>query len=291
MEKGEMRVEANVSVGQEGTLGTRVEVKNLNSFRSVERAIDYEVGRQIKLLESGKKVGQETRGWDEIKQKTFSQRVKEESHDYRYFPEPDLPKLYISLIDEFSSSRLKEEIPELPWEKRARYIKDYNIKEEDAFFLTRHIPVSLFFEEAISSFKSDKVLVQKTANYITSDVAGLLQERIDEIPFSPERFASLMVMIRDGEISSRGAKDILALMLTQNEEPSVLARKEGLLQRSDTQELKLVVLRIIKNNPRVAEDYRRGKEASLQYLVGQAMKATKGTANPQVLQRLFKDLL
>jgi aspartyl-tRNA(Asn)/glutamyl-tRNA(Gln) amidotransferase subunit B len=160
MEKGEMRIEANISVSMTDKLGTKTEVKNINSFKAVEKAVAYEIDQQIQVLESGSKIVQETRGWDEDKQKTFSQRLKEDSHDYRYFPDPDLPKLKISEIAEFSLENLKKELPELPWEKRARYEKDYGIKPTDVEIFVRPGIISAFFEKVCGDFAGDKNLIK-----------------------------------------------------------------------------------------------------------------------------------
>lgn len=175
MEKGEMRVEANISVSKTDKFGTKVEVKNLNSFRVVERAIEYEIKRQIKLVEGGGEVVQETRGWSEAKQSTFSQRAKESAHDYRYFPDPDLPKLKISEVEDFNLDKLRAEIPELPKDKRERYKKEFGIKDEDIELFVANRELGVFFEEIVSCFDGDKELIKLASNYITSDVAGLVK--------------------------------------------------------------------------------------------------------------------
>lgn len=287
MEKGEMRVEANVSVSATDTFGTKVEVKNLNSFRVVERAINYEIERQIKVIEKGERVLQETRGWDEKKQVTFSQRLKETSEDYRYFPDPDLPKLKISEMEEFQNM----ELPELPWEKRERYKKEYGIKDEDieSFVVDREL--GAFFERVASALSGDKKAIALASNYITSDLVGLSpsvgEVRLPQI----EDFVELMKMIVASEISSRGAKDILKILVTEGGSSRAIAEQKGLFQKSDEGELAETALRIISENEQVAADYRAGKEAALQYLVGQGMRATKGAANPAVLKKVFEEKL
>ncbi len=293
MEKGEMRIEANISVSATDKFGTKVEVKNLNSFKSVEKAVNYEIDRQIELLESGGKVVQETRGWDENRQETYSQRAKEDSHDYRYFPDPDIPKMKISEIPEFSKSVLEKELPELPWVKRARYEKDYGIKTADVEIFVRPGIISAFFEKVCEDFKGDRNLIKLASNYIISDLLGLMKvvngESVGKL--SDKSFAELIKMVAENKISSRAAKDILKMMFEQGGEPLVIAEKENLLQKSDEGELIKIVEKIIADNAKIVADYKAGKEAALMALVGQGMKATKGSANPQMLKDLFLKLI
>ncbi|OHA39761.1 MAG: glutaminyl-tRNA synthase (glutamine-hydrolyzing) subunit B [Candidatus Taylorbacteria bacterium RIFCSPLOWO2_02_FULL_43_22b] len=294
MEKGEMRVEANISVSSDESFGTKVEVKNLNSFRSVEKAIEYEVARHIEAIENGDKVTQETRGWDEKKEITFSQRLKEESHDYRYFPEPDLPKLFIKEIPEFSEENLKSVMPELPWEKRERYINVIELKESDAEVFVVNSEWSVYFEEVSDHLKNDKKLTILASNYIISDLLGLVGKEGEfwsKKPIGSDDFAALIKMVGDEKITSRTAKDILAIMYREGGKPEQIAEAKGLLQKSDESELKKIIEEIINSNPKVVEDYKGGKEASLQFLIGQGMKATKGSANPKILSDLFKSRL
>ncbi len=287
MEKGEMRVEANISVSKTETFGTKVEVKNLNSFKVVEKAIEYEIDRQIKALESGEEVMQETRGWDENKGATFSQRSKESAHDYRYFPDPDLPKLRISEISEFNSSELEKEMPELPWEKRERYKKEFGIKDEDIESFVVDRKLGDFFEGVASHLNGDKNKIKLASNYITSDLIGLMKNK-EELKFPDVKdFAELIVMAGSGDVSSRGAKDILVIMYDKGSTPKEIAEKQGLLQKNDEGELKEIVLQIIKDNEQAVSEYKSGKESSMQYLIGQGMRATKGSANPQILSKLF----
>ena len=298
MEKGEMRVEANISVKrEEGTeLGTKVEVKNLNSFKIAEKAIEYEVKRQSELLDSGGEVIQETRGWDDAKQETFSQRIKEGSADYRYFPDPDLPKLHISKIEEFSEESLKNALPELPWKKRERYQSEYDIKGEDANMFVKDEFLAKLFDAVVEEFAGDKKLIKTASNYITSDIAGLIKQDSGESDklhknISAESFAQLMSMIHQNEISSRGAKDILREMYENGGVPSEIAEEKNLFQKSDEGELKEIIEKIIEENQKVVTEYKNGKEAGLQFLIGQGMKATQGSANPEVLKKLFVELL
>jgi len=302
MEKGEMRVEANISVSRFDLnsglskvepLGTKVEVKNLNSFRSVERAIEYEILRQTELLERGEVVVQETRGWDENKQVTFSQRKKESSHDYRYFPDPDLPKLLLSKIPEFSQGALTKELPELPWECRARYTK-LGLKPDDVEMFVRDRLLGDFFDKASRDTSQDAVLL--IANYIVSDVAG--KREVGAVAdawlldvANALRMRKLIELIQKDMLSSRGAKEVLALMLTKNDDPEAIAKEHGLIQQSDAGALKAISEKVINSNPQVVADYRAGKEAALQFLVGQGMKESRGSANPGELRDQIKKSL
>ncbi|MBU6323673.1 Asp-tRNA(Asn)/Glu-tRNA(Gln) amidotransferase subunit GatB [Patescibacteria group bacterium] len=289
LEKGEMRIEANISVSADpAKLGTKVEVKNLNSFRSVERAIEFEVARQAKLIESGGKVEQETRGWDESKQETFRQRVKEGSADYRYFPEPDLPKLKRSLYPEFSDAALDATLPELPDARRARYAA-LGVPAEAVEYLAALPERSSFFDRVLGVLAQDPEAAKRAANYIVSDLAGWYAQHGGE-PYAniaPESFAELIRMTMEGKLSSRGAKDVLAHLAEHGGSAADVAKREGLLQVSDTGALEAVVGEVIKANDAAVVEYRSGKDAALQYLLGQAMKASKGAGNPQVLRKLL----
>lgn len=293
MEKGQMRVEANISVGKDGKLGTKVEVKNLNSFRSVEQAIAYETKRQIELLEKGGVVVQETRGFDESKGTTFSQRKKESSHDYRYFPEPDLPKLYLSEIPEFANDVLKATLPELPWEKRKRYL-GLGLKADDVEMFLRDQDFGSFFD-SVSSALSDKEELLMAANYIASDIAGMvsagtLERDVIRKAEAARSFADLIGMVSRKEITSRVAKDMLPRVLS-GEDPETIAAAEGLGQQSDRGAIEKIAQEIIDANPKVVADYKAGKQTALQFLVGQGMKATRGSANPEILREVFAALL
>ncbi len=306
MEKGEMRIEANISIASEkdtaaGKFGTKTEVKNLNSFRSVERAIEYEVTRQSSLLDDGHTVAQETRGWDDTKGETYSQRSKESSHDYRYFPDPDIPKLKLSEIKEFSVATLKKEIPELPWNKEARYKKDFGMTDKEVAVFIENIKIAEYFESIISSYPADTKKIKLTINYLLSDYLGMLKKKpnttMSEIgaslkDISPESFAELITMVHDGTVSSRGAKDLLTLLITEKDTPpNELAKKHGLIQKSDSADILPIIEKIISDNSSVVNDYKSGKTTSLQYLIGQAMKATKGSANPEVVKKLLIEKL
>ncbi|MCG2694824.1 Asp-tRNA(Asn)/Glu-tRNA(Gln) amidotransferase subunit GatB [Candidatus Parcubacteria bacterium] len=297
MEKGEMRIEANISVSDNGEFGTKVEVKNLNSFKVVEKAIDYEIKRQIKVLEDGGEIIQETRGWDENKQKTFSQRIKEGSADYRYFPDPDLPKLKISEIPEFNKDVLKKELPELPWEKRERFLKDFGIKGEDVEMYVVDEVYRNLFESVVEKIGDDlnpadeqnKELIKLASNYITSDLVGLKKnsDMVGLGKIDADNFFQMIKMVGEGEISSRGAKDVLKILFEEGGSAKEVAEKNNLIQKSNEDELKKIVEKIILENPQVVADFKNGKEIALKYLIGQGMKETKGSANPNILQEIF----
>jgi len=293
MEKGEMRIEANISVSDNEHFGTKVEVKNLNSFKVVEKAIDYEVKRQIEVLEEGGEIIQETRGWDENKQKTFSQRVKEGSADYRYFPDPDLPKLKLSEIAEFNKDVLENALPELPWEKRERFLRDFGIKEEDVEMYVIDETYRNLFEAVVIEIGDNKDLIKLASNYITSDLVGMVKnsevggvENVDK-----DNFSELIKMVGENKVSSRGAKDILKILFEKGGNSKKIAEENNLLQKNDISDLKNVVEKVIIENQETVKEYKKGKETAIKYLMGQAMKATKGSANPKVLQDLLKSLL
>jgi len=293
MEKGEMRVEVNISVSDTDKFGTKVEVKNINSFKAVEKSIAYEIERHIDLIERGEKIVQETRGFDESTGKTFSQRAKEDSHDYRYFPDPDLPKLFISEIPEFQPDMIKKSLPELPWEKRDRYKTVFGMKDEDAEMFVQDETFRNFFEEVVKVLGSDADLIKLAINYTTSDVAGFVKKFADKgIVISTNNFAELISMIKAGELSSRSAKDILVMIWDNgNESPKKLAEQHGMIQKNDPEALEKMIRELIGANPTVVADFKAGKQAALQFFIGQIMKATKGSVNPQVAQEAVKKLL
>jgi len=285
MEKGEMRIEANVSVSKDDALGTKVEVKNLNSFRSAERAIRFEFERQTQLLEDRGEVAQETRGWDEEKQETFSQRQKEDSHDYRYFPDPDLPKLKLSEVEEMSAGVLLREMNEIPQEKRERYCK-YGLKKTDIEFYINNIRLSDLFQDTSSLI--DEKDYRLLSNYIITDLASLGERAFG---VTAVNLAELIKMISQNLLSSRGAKDVISKMIETGESPKAIAEQNNLIQRSDRNYLKTLVDGVVTANPGVAEEYRAGKTSAIQFLVGQAMKESKGSANPTILRELLEKML
>ena len=239
---------------------------------------------------------QETRGFDENTGATFSQRKKEDSHDYRYFPDPDLPKLYISQIPEFSKEALSKEIPELPWEKRVRYQKEFGIKDGDIEIYTHDFALGEYFENVIKDFNGDKNKVVLASNYITSDIVGLSRKEnisIDEIvsKISHTNFAGLINLVAEKKVSSRGAKDILVLMYKEGGEPLPLAEKNGLILSNDPEAVKKVVAEVLAANETVVADIKAGKTNLIQYLVGQGMKAMKGSGDPAVIKEELEKLL
>lgn len=287
MEKGEMRVEANISVSDSDTLGTKVEVKNLNSFKVVEKAIEYEAARMIALLEAGRgnEIVQETRGWDENTSRTFSQRKKESSNDYRYFPEPDLPKLMLHEL--FNLDAMRAQLPELPWQKKERLIKELGLNEDAAMIFVTDTELGVFFDTVVAG--RDATFVKLAANYMTSDIVSLRKDG-GMLP-SPESFTQLIEMLLSNEVSSRGAKDILAIMARDGGEPQQIAEARGLKQESNADAISALIDQIITEHATVVAEYKAGKEASLQFLIGQGMKLSKGSANPQMLKQLFEDKL
>ncbi|MFZ2252678.1 MAG: Asp-tRNA(Asn)/Glu-tRNA(Gln) amidotransferase subunit GatB [Minisyncoccia bacterium] len=290
MEKGEMRVEANISVSDTEKFGTKVEVKNLNSFKSVEGAIEFEIKRQIEAIEKGEKVIQETRGWDEVKGKTFSQRIKESANDYRYFPDPDLPKLNVTLSEELSVSSLSETMSMLPNEKRSKY-SDLGITREQIELIISDIEVDNFFNNALNAASSNSESAKLIANYLTSNLFPLRTESVSMSTWNYTNFVELIKMIKNNEINSRVAKDMLVDVVLDGQDPKKIATERGLLQTSTDEALLPIVTSLIESNPAVVEEYKNGKESALQFLVGQGMKLSKGSANPKVLLELIRKQL
>ena len=300
MEKGQMRVEVNISISKGEKLGTKVEIKNLNSFKVVEKAVDFEIARQTEVLESGEKVVQETRGWHDKKEITFSQREKEEAHDYRYFPEPDLPAMHFNkeYIEE-----IKGTLPELPEQKRKRFEKEYGLEKEAIEFFVANKDLSEYYEKVVSEFdewlesegdKPKEKLYKLVANYLISDIQGLMQgkEFIEkEFKITPENFAEFVKMIYKEEISSKVAKMVLLDMFNTGVDPSQIVDANNLRQMSDNSELEKIIKEIISKNPKAVEDYKAGKQNSLQFLAGQVMKETRGTAKPETVQEILKKIL
>ncbi|MFH1188565.1 MAG: Asp-tRNA(Asn)/Glu-tRNA(Gln) amidotransferase subunit GatB [bacterium] len=298
MEKGQMRVEANLSLSSDDTLGTKVEVKNINSFRAVRDAILYEIERQTEVLDRGGRVIQETRGWDENKKITFSQRTKEDAHDYRYFPEPDLPPVEFS--DE-ELAEIKRSVPELPEDKRVRFQKEYSIPQGQVLeVLIEDRYMASYFEASVSELLTEiqdgntPNNIQLVLNYLTSDVRGLLKERGEDIRsfrVTPENFADLIVLLIHNEISSRIAKDILRKMDETKLDPRAILEKENLTQINDTASLITTVKKVIVENGKAVEDYKNGNENTIKFFIGQAMKELRGRGNLAELQKLFEEYL
>lgn len=288
MEKGQMRVEANISLKKGNKLGTKVEIKNLNSFRSVEYGIDYEISRQSELLKSGKKIVQETRGWHDSDEITFSQREKEESHDYRYFPEPDLPPLSFNVGD---IQKIKAEIPELSVGRRDRFKKEYKIGDKEIEVFVKNKELGEYFEKVVSEI-GDIKLAKLASNYLITDLQGLLKGMsIEKIKITPEDFAKFIVLISQGEISSKTAKVVLKDMFSKGIDPVETIKKKGLIQVTDEKEVEKAVKQVIDKNSKAVEDFKRGKQNALQFLMGQVMAQTKGKANPEIVNKVLKKLL
>jgi len=312
MEKGEMRAEVNISLKssklktQNSKLGTKVEIKNLNSLRAVEKSIEYEIKRQKEILERGELVVQETMGWDENKEITISQREKEEAHDYRYFPEPDL--LPLNLDDEFLRE-IKTGIPELPRETRTRFEKEYKLDKKTIEVLIFNKGLGGYFEKTVSELrvwakeKKDKLkvtdeefkkLAKLASNYILTDLQGLLKGtsvKSKKFLITPENFAEFISMIYMGEISSKIAKTLLKEMFDKGADPSQIIEEKKLSLISDEGELEKIIREVLNKNPKPVEDYKKGKETALQFLIGQIMAQTKGKANPELLDKILKKLL
>ncbi len=280
MEKGQLRCDANVSVRLKGAekFGTKAEVKNLNSFRFAKLALDYEIARQVALIESGGKVEQETRLYNAETGETVGMRSKEHAHDYRYFPEPDLVPLRVS---EEWLERVREAMPELPAEKRKRFVESYGLREYDAQVLTATRAISEYFEAA-AKVSGD---FAAAANWVTGDLMAL-EGAFEKI--TPERTGALMRKIKVGEISGKMAKEILAKMYETGQSPEEIIEREGLRQISDTGALGKIVDEVIAGNPKQVEQYKSGKTAVLGFLVGQVMKASKGQANPAAVNELLR---
>lgn len=291
MDKGEMRVEANISISETKEFGTKVEVKNLNSFKSVGDAITFELKRQADVIAKGGKVVQETRGWDENAGKTFSQRKKESANDYRYFPDPDLPKLTVTEVFGKKYEKLPP-LPELPWEKREKLMADFDFPAHVTEMYVGDAMIGGFFDEVCALVGTDKETIRLASNYISSDLAALVKAGDGTLgKVSAKNFVLLVAMTKKGDLSSRGAKDTLALMYSSGGDPLKIATDKGLIQKSDSSALEAIVKDVIAENNKVVLEYKAGKEASLQFLVGQGMKASKGSANPKLLTEIFRKLL
>jgi aspartyl-tRNA(Asn)/glutamyl-tRNA(Gln) amidotransferase subunit B len=287
MEKGQLRCDANVSVRLKGAekFGTKAEVKNLNSFRFAKLALDYEIARQVAVIEGGGKVEQESRLYNVSTGETAGMRSKEHAHDYRYFPEPDLVPLRVS---EGWLERIRESVPELPADKRKRFIERYGLREYDAQVLTATRAISDYFEKTAAVAGDPRT----AANWVTGDLMGALDGRdMAEAPVPAERLGELVSLIAKGEISGKLAKDIFAKMISGGESARTIIDREGLRQISDTDALGKIVDDVIAGNPKQVEQYKSGKTAVLGYLVGQVMKASKGQANPGAVNELLKTRL
>jgi len=285
MNEGSMRVDVNLSVREAGSsvLGTRTEMKNLNSFKAVTRAIEYERARQIDILEAGKKVMQETRRWDDNKECSYSMRTKEEAQDYRYFPEPDLMPVY---IDDEWLDKIRRKQPEFRDEKRSRYAKEYGIPEYDADIITLYKHMADIFENAAKLCGKPK----KVSNWLIGENMRLLKERQmepEDISFTPENLAMLVELTENGIINGAVAKEVFAVMFEKDISPKEYVETHGLMMENNEDRLKEIITKVLSENVQSVEDYRKGKDRALGFLVGQTMKATKGKANPELVNRLI----
>lgn len=289
MQEGSLRADVNLSVRPVGSkeLGTRTEMKNLNSFRAIIRAIEAESKRQINELEKGRKIIQETRRWDDNKGISYAMRSKEEAHDYRYFPEPDL--VPIAVGDEWIEE-IRATLPELPEAKKKRYIEEYNLPEYDASVLTSSRALAEFFEKAVSKSNNAKAV----SNWIMGDLMRKLKEKdieAENIPFPAKYLAKLVGLIDKGTISGTIGKKVFDTMFATGKDPEVIVREEGLEVVNDEEALVAVVKKVLANNERTVNEYKSGKEKVIGFLVGQAMKETKGKANPQLINKIMKEEL
>jgi aspartyl-tRNA(Asn)/glutamyl-tRNA(Gln) amidotransferase subunit B len=288
MEKGQLRCDVNVSVRPVGTdkWGTKIEVKNLNSISGVRRALIYEIPRQIDILEAGGKLDQETRRWDDTRGETTLMRIKESAHDYRYFPDPDLLPVKTAEILKVAESRK----PELPWEKRSRYVNDFSVTEYDASVLSDDLALATYFEDAAKGAKKPKAV----ANWIINDLLSALSnagKTIRDCPVSPKALDELVNLIDAGKINSKQGKDVFAEMFETGKEAAVIVKEKGLEQVSDTGLIESLADQVIAANPGPAADYRAGKVAALNFLKGQVMKLSKGQANPAVAGEILEKKL
>ncbi len=287
MEKGHLRCDANVSVMLKGAsqFGTRAEVKNLNSFRFLKQAVDYEVSRQVAILEAGGRIHQETRSFQTATGETVGMRSKEEAHDYRYFPEPDLAPLRVS---EAWQAEVRGGLPELPSAKRTRFVEEYGLRESDAQVLTATRAMSDYFERAAEKSGDPKT----AANWVMGDLLGALKGgEIEESPVSADQLGELVALMKSGEISGKLAKEIFPKMVASGESAAVIMDREGLRQISDSSALEKIVDEVLQSSPKQVEQYRAGKTAVMGYLVGQVMKASRGQANPATATEILKGKL
>lgn len=289
MQEGSLRVDTNVSVRPVGSkeFGTKIELKNLNSFKAVQKALEYEIKRQIKLIEGGETIVQETRRWNEQKGITESMRSKEEAHDYRYFPDPDLVPIIVS--DEWKEE-IRKSLPEMPEHKKERFVTQYGIPEYDASVITSSKPLADFFEKCVLEYSSAKTV----SNWIMGEMMRLLKEtgkEVEEILIKPHQMASLLNLIDNGTITGSIAKTVFEEMFATGKNPEEIVEEKGLKQLSNEDELREIALKVIEDNPKSVEDYKNGKDKAIGFLVGQIMKATKGKANPQLANKILLEEL
>lgn len=285
MELGSLRCDANVSVRKKGdtVLGTRTETKNLNSFKAVVRAIEYETNRQIEVIENGGRVVQETRLWDEEQGVTRPMRSKEEAMDYRYFPEPDLPRVIIS---DDRLEKVRKDMPEFADEKAKRFIGEYNLNDKEAATLAGELDLAEYYEAIVKESGEPKL----SANWMLTEVLRVLKEKnigIEKFSVSSGNIAKLIKLIKANVISSKIAKEVFELLLLEDKDPEIIVKEKGLVQITDNSEIEKIVEQVLEENQQSVEDYKAGKSNALKYLVGQAMRLSKGKANPQMINELI----
>lgn len=289
MEEGSIRFDVNLSVKEKGSdvLGTRTEMKNLNSFRALQRAIQYESKRQIIELKKGHRIIQETRKWDDVKGVSSSMRSKEEAQDYRYFPEPDLVPI---IITDEEIARSKAELPELPEAKRARYVSEYGLPEYDAGVLTASKVTAKYFEDTVALYNEPKQI----SNWLMVDIPAHLKEKelsMETIPFGPDALAELLKMVKDDTISGKIGKSVLEKMFESGDRPKAIVEANNWAQMSDSSELMGIIEKIVDDNPKSVEDIAAGNKKAYGFLTGQVMKATKGQANPQLANKIIREVV
>ncbi|MFZ5632578.1 MAG: Asp-tRNA(Asn)/Glu-tRNA(Gln) amidotransferase subunit GatB [Bacillota bacterium] len=287
MEEGSLRCDANVSVRPAGSdkFGTKTEIKNMNSFKALERALRYEVERQIEVLEEGGRIVQETRTWDEARGVTLSMRSKEQAHDYRYFPDPDLVPM---VIDRRWVEEIRSGLPELPDQRKARYVRDYGIPEYDASVITATKELADYFEECVAGYPNAKA----ASNWVMGELSRLLNANNMEITqcrIRPAQLAGMLKLMDGGTISGKIAKMVFEEMFATGKDPEQVVKEKGLVQISDEGAIAAVVDQVLADNPKVVEDFRSGKEKALGFLVGQVMKVTRGKANPEMVNKLLRE--
>ena len=288
MQEGSLRADVNVSVRKigEDKLGTRCEIKNVNSIKFMQMAIEYEANRQVELIEEGGNIDQETRLFDTKKNETRSMRSKEDAHDYRYFPDPDL--LPLEFDDDFIEN-IKKEIPELPDQKKNRFIEKFKLSPYEATILVSDIDTSKYFEEVIEN--SD---VKLSANWITGELFALLNEKnleISQSPIGPQNLSKLLNLISDGTISGKIAKKVFEIMSREDKDPNIIVKEKGLKQESDPKALETLIQKVLSSNEDKVKEYKSGKDKLFSFFVGQAMKESKGKGNPQLINKILKEKL
>ena len=289
MEEGSLRCDSNISLAKEGAkkLGRKIELKNMNTFRGVKQALEYEIERQRMVLEDGGDIIHETRLWDQSKQMTVTMRKKEDVHDYRYLPEPDLVKYEITAELE---EEIKRDLPESPAKRRARFKSDYNLNDYDINLLVKNKNIGDYFENVLKNYNNPKA----ACNFITSDIIGATNDskiEFKNIRLSTSNCAKLLTMIENKDISIKIAKTILSELIKNDIDPLVVVEKKGLMQINKSSDIKNIITQVVKDNPNAVEDFKSGKEKVVKFLIGQVMKLTKGTANPEIVNKLLKEEL